>query len=71
MHVLDQIRMLFTERGTGPISRFHLTMAAEAAKAGVGCAFLVQVPTKGRVEVSAVTTAPVRLVTALAPVDAA
>lgn len=71
IHVLDQIRMLFVDRGTGPISQFHLSVAAEAAKAGVSCSFLVQVPAKGRVEVSAVTTAPVKLVTGLAPVDAA
>lgn len=69
--VLNQIRTLFVDRGTGPISRFHLSVAAEAAKAGVSCSFLVHVPAKGRVEVSAVSTAPVKMVSALTPVDAA
>jgi hypothetical protein len=69
--VLDQIRTLLVNRGTGPNSRFHLAMAAEAAKAGVSCSFLVHVPAKGRVEVPAFSTAPVKMVSALAPGDAA
>lgn len=69
--VLDQIRRLLVDRGAGRNSQFHLSMAVQAAKAGVSCSFLVHVPAKGRVEVPAFSTAPVKMVATLAPVDAA